>query len=85
MGQHVAMAELKIFLVLLARQFDLKMADRAPVATPVFSHMNMGAKLGQYAHQTLGFSSGPVTPVRMTMKRASAEVKLVYSRAMGSG
>ncbi|KAH7021438.1 cytochrome P450 [Microdochium trichocladiopsis] len=74
-GQALAMEEMKVQLVVLARSFDMAIEkveeageSKADVKEPTFGHMDMEKKLGRHALQVAGFTAGPAGPVLMKVR-----------------
>lgn len=72
LGQTLAMDEMKVLLVTLARAFDFELVDHKPVQTPILSHTDMDTKLGKHAFQTFAFTAIPPGPVKMKIRRAES-------------
>ncbi|KAK5652008.1 hypothetical protein OQA88_10911 [Cercophora sp. LCS_1] len=70
MGQNLAMEEMRIALVTLARYFDFELVDHNPVKTPRLAHTDLDTKLGDHAFQKSRFSAGPNGEARMKVKFA---------------
>jgi cytochrome P450 len=64
-GQSLAMDEMKIMLVLVARCFDFELQDHNPVDEPKFLFTDLDTKLGVHAIQTFGFTASPSGEVMM--------------------
>lgn len=70
MGQSLAMEEMRIALVMLARHFDFELVGHNPVEVPRLPHTDLDTKLGDHAFQKTRFSAGPNGEVRMRVKCA---------------
>ncbi|KFA74752.1 hypothetical protein S40288_09859 [Stachybotrys chartarum IBT 40288] len=68
-GQALAMDELKISLVMLARWVDLELVDHQPAKKPLFTHTDLDTKLGKHAFQVHGFTAMPAGSVKMSVRR----------------
>jgi cytochrome P450 len=58
-GQSLAMDEMRIALVMLARSFDFELRGHNPVKVARLSHTDLDTKLGDHAFQKSRFSAGP--------------------------
>ncbi|KAK0716227.1 cytochrome P450 [Lasiosphaeris hirsuta] len=58
-GQNLAMDEMRIALVMLARCFDFELRGHNPVKVPRLAHTDMDTKIGDHAFQKSRFSAGP--------------------------
>lgn len=58
-GQNLAMDEMRIALVMLARDFDFELREHNPVKVPRLAHTDMDTKIGDHAFQKSRFSAGP--------------------------
>jgi cytochrome P450 len=67
MGQNLAMAEMKIFLVLVARWLDFELRDHNPAAKPRASLTNLDTKIGDHAYQQWGLTTAPRGPVMIKL------------------
>lgn len=65
MGQNLAMEEMRIALVVIARYFDFELVGHNPVQTPRVGHTDLDTKLGKHAFQRARFSAGPNGEARM--------------------
>ncbi|KAM0259966.1 hypothetical protein ACHAQJ_003059 [Trichoderma viride] len=65
LGQPLAMDEMKIMLLLVARWFDFELKDHDPVDKPKFSFTDLDTKLGNHAFQGWGFTASPAGRVMM--------------------
>ncbi|KAL2131359.1 hypothetical protein VTI74DRAFT_5194 [Chaetomium olivicolor] len=70
MGQTLAMEEMKIVLLMLARWFDFELMHHNPVAEPRVGHTNLDTILGDHAFQNSRFSAGPNGDVKMKVRLA---------------
>ncbi|KAK1835014.1 putative sterigmatocystin biosynthesis P450 monooxygenase stcS [Podospora conica] len=70
MGQQLAMEEMSMALLMLARWFDFELRDHDPSATPRLGYTKLDTKLGIHAFQTPGFSAGPHGAVSMGFRVA---------------
>lgn len=71
MGQHLAMSEMKVLLVLLARWFDFELRDHEPAERPRLRHTDLDTVLGKHAFQCGRFSAGPSGDVSMMVRLAA--------------
>ncbi|KAL2161055.1 hypothetical protein VTH06DRAFT_8768 [Thermothelomyces fergusii] len=71
MGQNLAMGELRVALVALARGMDFALREHAPAAAPRLRHTDLDTVLGKHAFQTLRFSAGPSGDVLMEVRPAA--------------
>lgn len=69
-GQPLAMDEMKIMLLLVARWFDFELKDHQPVAEPALSFTDLDTKLGRHAFQGWSFTATPSGPVNMKVSLA---------------
>lgn len=81
-GQALAMEEMKVQLVVLARSFDMQLElgegwngeDKSEVAVkafkPTFAHTDMEEKIGRHALQVAGFTAAPAGPVMVKVRPA---------------
>ncbi|KAK4182778.1 cytochrome P450 [Podospora australis] len=69
-GQSLAMDEMRISLVMLARWFDFELRDHNPVKVPRLSHTDLDTKLGDHAFQMSRFSAGPNGAAMMKVRVA---------------
>ena len=69
MGQALAVDEMMIALLMLARWFDFELRDHHP-CKPRMSFSDLDLKLGVHAYQGSGFSAGPSGPVMMNVRLA---------------
>ncbi|CAI6100040.1 unnamed protein product [Clonostachys chloroleuca] len=69
-GQALAMDELKISLVMLARWFEFDLVDHQPAKEPLFTHTDLDTKLGKHAFQVHAFTAMPAGSVKMRIRRA---------------
>lgn len=60
-GQHLALDELRIALLMLARWFDFELRGHEPVDTPRLRHTDLDTKLGTYAFQVQKFAASSRT------------------------
>ncbi|KAK0653141.1 cytochrome P450 [Cercophora newfieldiana] len=58
-GQNLAMEEMRISMVVLARFFDFELTGHNPVSVPRLGHTDLDTKLGDHAFQKSRFSAGP--------------------------
>ncbi|KAL7786304.1 cytochrome P450 [Trichoderma ceciliae] len=65
LGQALAMDEMKMMLVMVARWFDFELKDHHPADKPKYSFTDLDTKLGMHAIQTWGFTAAPVGQVMM--------------------
>ncbi|KAL2171371.1 hypothetical protein VTG60DRAFT_3013 [Thermothelomyces hinnuleus] len=70
MGQNLAMSEMKVILVVLARWFDFELRDHGPAAKPRLRHTDLDTVLGKHAFQCGRFSAGPSGDVLMKVRLA---------------
>ena len=70
MGQTLAMDEMTMTLLMLARWFEFELKDHSPAERPRLGYTNLDLKLGKYAFQVPGFSAGPPGPVKMKVRVA---------------
>jgi cytochrome P450 len=70
LGQPLAMDEMKIMLVLVARWFDFELRDHEPVAEPTLSFTDLDTKLGRHAFQGWSFTATPSGPVNTMVSLA---------------
>lgn len=70
MGRELAMEEMIMALLMLARWFDFTLREHDPVATPRMGYTSLDTKLGIHAFQRPGFSAGPCGAVRMDIRVA---------------
>ncbi|KAK4446673.1 cytochrome P450 [Podospora aff. communis PSN243] len=68
MGQSLAMEEMKIMLVALARWFDFELTGHNPVAVPRLGHTDLDVKIGDHAWQKSRFSAGPNESAMMRVR-----------------
>ncbi|KAL2018588.1 hypothetical protein VTK56DRAFT_558 [Thermocarpiscus australiensis] len=71
LGQTLAMNEMKVALLMLARWFDLELRDHNPVAVPRLRHTDLDTVLGDHAFQCSRFTAGPNGDVIMKVRLAS--------------
>ncbi|KAK1753239.1 cytochrome P450 [Echria macrotheca] len=69
-GQNLAMDEMRIALVVLARYFDFELCGHNPVPTQRLGHTDLDTKLGDHAFQRSRFSAGPNGPALMRVRLA---------------
>ncbi|KAL6904557.1 cytochrome P450 [Trichoderma evansii] len=70
-GQPLAMDEMKIMLVMVARSFDFELRDHNPTEKPKYSFTDLDTKLGKHAVQGWTFSAGPAGKVMMRVTERS--------------
>ncbi|KAM7208568.1 Cytochrome P450 [Naviculisporaceae sp. PSN 640] len=70
LGQNLAMDEMRIALVSLARWFDFELVGHNPVRVPRLTHTDLDTKLGDHAFQKSRFSAGPNGETRMKVRLA---------------
>ncbi|KAH6843230.1 cytochrome P450 [Chaetomium sp. MPI-CAGE-AT-0009] len=70
MGQALAMSEMKVALVVLARWFDFELCGHNPVETPRLGHTDLDTVLGDHAFQDSRFTAGPCGEVKMRVRVA---------------
>lgn len=70
MGQPLAMNEMKVALVVLARWFDFELVGHNPVQEPRAGHTDLDMVLGDHAFQDSRFTAGPVGEVSMRVRGA---------------
>lgn len=70
-GQTLAMDEMRISLLMLARWFDFELRDHNPAARPRARHTNLDTILGDHAFQHSRFSAGPNGDVMMKVRFAA--------------
>uniref|UniRef100_A0A8H7N168 Cytochrome P450 n=1 Tax=Bionectria ochroleuca TaxID=29856 RepID=A0A8H7N168_BIOOC len=69
-GQALAMDELKISLLMLARWFEFELVDHEPAKEPLFAHTDLDTKLGKHAFQVHAFTAMPGGSVKMMIRLA---------------
>uniref|UniRef100_A0A8H7KBD1 Cytochrome P450 n=1 Tax=Bionectria ochroleuca TaxID=29856 RepID=A0A8H7KBD1_BIOOC len=69
-GQTLAMDELKISLVMLARWFEFELVDHEPAKEPLFTHTDLDTKLGKHEFQVHAFTAMAAGSVKMRIRRA---------------
>ena len=70
MGQNLAMAEMKVWLVLTSRWFDFELRDHNPVKEPkVPALMDLDTKVGDHAYQQWGITAAARGPVMMNVRQ----------------
>lgn len=69
-GQNLAMDEMRIALVALARWFDFELVGHNPVDVPRLSHTDLDTKLGDHAFQQSRISAGPNGECKMRVRLA---------------
>jgi len=67
-GQNLAMDEMRIALVTLAREFEFELRGHNPVEVQRLGHTDLDTKLGDHAWQRSRFSAGPNGEVKMRVK-----------------
>ncbi|KAL9570456.1 hypothetical protein ACKAV7_005387 [Fusarium commune] len=67
-GQTLAMDEMKISLVMLARWLDFELVGHQPVKEPLFTHTDLDTKLGKHAFQVHAFTAMPAGSVKMRVR-----------------
>lgn len=70
MGRELAMDEMVMALLMLARGFNFTLREHNPVATPRLGYTSLDTKVGMHAFQSPGFSAGPHGAVRMDIRVA---------------
>ncbi|KAL7926879.1 cytochrome P450 [Trichoderma austrokoningii] len=65
LGQPLAMDEMKILLVMVARSFDFELRDHNPSDKPRYSYTDLDTKLGDHAIGSWAFTAGPAGKVMM--------------------
>ncbi|PNP46257.1 hypothetical protein TGAMA5MH_02292 [Trichoderma gamsii] len=65
LGQPLAMDEMKILLVMVARWFDFELREHNPSDKPKYSYTDLDTKLGDHAIQSWAFTAGPAGRVMM--------------------
>jgi cytochrome P450 len=70
MGQTLAMNEMKVALVMLARWFDFELTGHNPLAAPTARHTDLETVLGDHAFQDSRFTAGPNGDVMMKVRAA---------------
>lgn len=70
LGQNLAMDEMRIALVTLARSFDFELVGHNPVKVPRVAHTDLDTKLGDHAFQKSRFSAGPNGQTKMKVRLA---------------
>ncbi|KAK5655599.1 hypothetical protein OQA88_5530 [Cercophora sp. LCS_1] len=70
-GQHLAMDEMRVLLILTARWFDFELRDHNPSKQPRMSHTKMDTILGNHGFQSMRFTAGPTGPVTMKVTRVN--------------
>ncbi|KAL6892175.1 cytochrome P450 [Trichoderma evansii] len=70
-GQPLAMDEMKIMLVLVARWFDFELRDHNPSDKPKYSFTDLDTKLGDHAIQSWAFTACPAGKVMMKVTERS--------------
>ncbi|KAL2146369.1 hypothetical protein VTI28DRAFT_4122 [Corynascus sepedonium] len=71
LGQTLAMAEMKIVLLMLARWFDFELRDHNPASEPRLRHTSMDTIIGKHAFQNGRFAAGPNGDVIMKVRSAA--------------
>ncbi|KAK1254913.1 hypothetical protein MKX08_008908 [Trichoderma sp. CBMAI-0020] len=64
-GKPLAMDEMKIFLVMVARWFDFELREHNPSDKPKYSYTDLDMKLGDHAIQIWALTAGPAGKVMM--------------------
>ncbi|KAK0618904.1 cytochrome P450 [Immersiella caudata] len=72
-GQNLAMEEMKIALVMLARWFDFELVGHNPVGVPRLGHTDLDTKIGDHAFQKARFSAGPNGAAMMRVRLAERD------------
>lgn len=70
-GQPLAMDEMKIMLILVARWFDFELRDHNPSDKPKYSFTDLDTKLGRHAIQSWSFTASPAGTVMMKVTERS--------------
>lgn len=70
-GQPLAMDEMKIMLVMVARSFDFELRDHNPTDRPKYSFTDLDTKLGVHAIQSWSYTAGPPGKVMMKLTERS--------------
>lgn len=65
LGQPLAMDEMKIMLLLVARWFDFELKDQQMADKPAVSFTDMDTKLGRHAFQKFAYTATPCGSVDM--------------------
>ncbi len=73
LGQALAMHEMKVALLVMARWFDFELRDHNPVAVPRLRHTDMDVVLGDHAFQDWKFAAGPHGDVMMKVRSLAAK------------
>ena len=73
MGRSLAMDEMKITLLMIARWLDFELVDHKPAKEPCFTHTDMDTKIGCHAFQSPKFAAGPHGPVKMKLHATTRE------------
>ncbi|KAL9480173.1 hypothetical protein ACSS6W_004959 [Trichoderma asperelloides] len=71
LGQPLAMDEMKIMLVMVARSFDFELRDHNPSDKPKYSFTDLDTKLGDHAIQHWAYTAGPAGKVMMKVRERS--------------
>lgn len=71
LGQPLAMDEMKIMLVMVARSFDFELRDHNPSDKPKYSFTDLDTKLGDHAIQHWAYTAGPAGKVMMKVTERS--------------
>lgn len=76
-GQALAMDEMKVQLVVLARALDMQVTsagidEEAKAKNSVLQHADMESKIGRHASQVASFTAGPAGPVMMKIRKRDA-------------
>lgn len=70
LGQSLAMDEMKVLLVLIARWFDFELREQAANEKPAVAFTDMDTKIGKHAFQTWSYTAGPASAVMMRVRQA---------------
>jgi len=73
LGQHLAMEEMRVALLMVARWFDWELLDHEPAAKPLMGYSDLDTKIGLHTWQKFRLSAGPNGSVMMKFKLADKE------------
>lgn len=73
LGQTMAMEEMKVMLVAVARWYEFSLRDHGPSDKPLVGHTDLDTKLGIHAFQMQKFSAGARETVMMKISLAKQE------------
>jgi len=72
-GQALAMEEMKVCFLMLARWFDFELVDHNPVNTPRMGFTDLDTIIGDHAYQQHRFSAGVRSTLRMRISLAKGD------------